>query len=127
MSLRVPDVPLAAEFYDRLLAPLGMRRIWDLLPDAVGYGRERGEFWLQSPAHQPFLSVTRHSHFAFACDSEDKVEAVHSAGIAAGGRSVLAPASHLADGVDYFAAVLEDPNGHMVEIMKLPSSQRVLA
>jgi catechol 2,3-dioxygenase-like lactoylglutathione lyase family enzyme len=122
MSLCVPDVPRAAEFYDWLLAPLGMRRIWNLDPDAVGYGRDRPEFWLQSPEHQPFLSITRHSHFAFACDSEDQVETVHAAGIAAGGRSVMAPAAHLDIDVDYFAAILEDPNGHMIEILKLRSS-----
>ena len=119
MSLCVPDVPHAAAFYDRLLAPLGMRRIWDLLPDAVGYGRERGEFWLQSATHQPFLTITRHSHFAFSCESEQQVEAVYAAGVAAGGRSVMPPETHLDIGADYFAAILEDPNGHMIEIMKL--------
>ena len=119
MSLCVPDVPRAAAFYDKLLAPLGMRRIWDLAPEAVGYGRERGEFWLQSPTHQPFLTVTQHSHFAFACETEEQVQAVYDVGIAAGGRSVMVPEAHLDIGVDYFAAILEDPNGHMIEIMKL--------
>lgn len=119
MSLCVPDVLAAAAFYDRLLAPLNMRRIWNLEPDAVGYGRERGEFWLQSPTHQPFLTVTRHSHFAFACDSEEQVREVYQAGLDAGGRGVMEPEAHLDIGVDYFAAILEDPNGHMIEIMRL--------
>lgn len=118
-SLCVADVAGTAAFYDRMLAPLGMTRLWNLLPDAVGYGRERGEFWLQSPNHQPFLSITRNAHFAFGCSSEAQVIEVHDCAIAAGGRSVHAPSPHPEIGPDYFAAIVEDPNGHMIEIMKL--------
>lgn len=118
-SLVVADAPRAAAFYDAVLAPLGMRRIWDLMPRAVGYGRTRGEFWLQSPEHQPFLSVTRNAHFALGCESEEQVRAVHDAAVAAGGRSVTAPSTHPEIGVDYFAAIVADLDGHMVEIMKL--------
>ena len=124
-SLCVSDVPRAAAFYDSILAPLGMRRVWDLAPLAIGYGRERGEFWLQSPEHQPFLSITRHAHFAFGCTSEAQVEAVHAAAVAAGGRSVTAPSGHPEIGADYFAAIVEDLDGHMVEIMKLRPSPKL--
>ncbi|MCW3836987.1 VOC family protein [Sphingomonas canadensis] len=118
-SLCVADVPRAAAFYDAMLAPLGMRRIWDLLPQAVGFGRERGEFWLQSPEHQPFLNITRNAHFAFGCTTAGQVAAVHDAAVAAGGRSVTPPSAHPEIGADYFAAIVEDPDGHMVEIMRL--------
>src|SRR6188768_3636956 len=102
-SLCVPDVARASAFYDRMLAPLGMTRIWDLAPLAVGYGRERGEFWLQSPEHQPFLSITTHAHFAFACVDEAQVRAVHQAAVDGGARSVIPPSAHLEIGAEYFA------------------------
>jgi catechol 2,3-dioxygenase-like lactoylglutathione lyase family enzyme len=123
-SLCVPDVLRAGEFYDRLLAPMGMTRIWKLEPLAIGYGRKRGEFWLQAPEHMPFLSVTKHGHFAFACETKEQVTEVHDAGIAAGGRSMAPPAADPAFGPDYFFAIVEDLDGHMVEIMRWPADQR---
>lgn len=121
-SLCVPDVLRAGEFYDRLLAPMGMRRIWKLEPLAIGYGSDRGEFWLQSPDHMPFLAVTRHAHFAFACATDEQVEEVHAAAIAAGGRSITPPSGDPAIGPDYFAAIVEDLDGHVVEIMRWPKT-----
>ncbi|MBO9604129.1 MAG: VOC family protein [Novosphingobium sp.] len=117
-SLCVPDVPQAGEFYDRVLAPLGMTRIWKLEPLAIGYGRTRGEFWLQSPDHMPFLELTRHGHFAFACETREQVGKVHDAAVEAGGRSIVPPSADPAIGPDYFAAIVEDPDGHVIEILR---------
>jgi catechol 2,3-dioxygenase-like lactoylglutathione lyase family enzyme len=103
---------------------MGMVRIWKLEPLAIGYGRERGEFWLQAPEHMPFLSMTRHGHFAFACDTKEQVEEVHEAAVAAGGRSIVAPSGDPAIGSDYFAAIVEDLDGHMVEVLRWPAAER---
>jgi len=117
-SICVDDLPRMAAFYDRVLGILGMRRIWDLAPLAVGYGRERGEFWLQSPEHQPFLGTTANAHFAFACATREDVEAVHAVAVESGGRSIAPPSADPKIGADYFAAIFADPAGHVVEVLR---------
>ena len=118
-AICVQDVARAVGFYDRLLDTLGMHRVLDLMPAAVGYGRDRAEFWIQSPDQQPFLTISRGAHFCFGAPTEERVRAFHHAALVAGGRSVMAPGRYPEFGPNYMGAVVEDLDGHKVEVCLL--------
>ena len=116
-SLCVIDVERAASFYDKVLAPLGSKRIWDIMPLAVGYGREGEDasFWLQSPDHMPFLKPATNCHFAFKVDSPQLVTAFYEAALELGGESMLEAKLHTEFGPGYFGTVIKDLDGHLPE------------
>jgi catechol 2,3-dioxygenase-like lactoylglutathione lyase family enzyme len=118
MSLVTTDVARAAAFYDRVLEPFGVRRIWDT-PLIVGYGAGDGEeadFYIQSPDHMPFLEApTTGAHFAFKAETPEQVTAFYEAALAAGAETVLAAKIHDDIHPTYFGTVIRDLDGHLPE------------
>lgn len=116
-GIGVADVAGCAAFYDAVLATLGARRRMQLPPDtgadAVGYGVDYPEFWIDR-----FHPAGQRNHTAFAASSRAEVDAFHAAGLAAGGTDNGAPgfrdpATGSARG--YYAAFLLDPEGNNME------------
>jgi catechol 2,3-dioxygenase-like lactoylglutathione lyase family enzyme len=113
ISIGVRDIAAAKEFYDAVLEPLGIKRLYEGAEFAA-YGKadkddlsihQGGENWCPDPK----------VHIAFCAPSRDAVEAFHRKGIKAGGQDDGAPAIREDYADDYFAAFLKDPDGQRIE------------
>jgi catechol 2,3-dioxygenase-like lactoylglutathione lyase family enzyme len=110
LQLVVADVERSKRFY---------RAVLEVLDIPLG-GEGKDFFW----ADELFVStassqaaagaLTGRSHFAFQASSKEQVEAVHRAGLAAGGTDHGAPGPRPYH-PGYFAAFLLDPDGNNVE------------
>ncbi|NRA99064.1 MAG: VOC family protein [Rhodobacteraceae bacterium] len=116
ITLGVADFDRATAFYDTTLAPLGVRRLFDVPPEqsegirVTGYGDDRAWFWLAE--ERPANGLI---HFVFQASDHAQVDAFYGAAIAAGakdnGRPGLRPQYH----PNYYAAYVLDPDGHNIE------------
>ena len=117
LSLGVPDVPAAQEFYTGFLATLGI----NCLASGAGFaafGRDRVAFLLLSPFDGGPASAGNGAHVAFSAPSREAVSAGHAAGLAAGATDEGAPGVRDAYPMpDVFAAYLRDPWGNKLEIV----------
>ena len=116
VSLGTDDFDRAVAFYDRVLAPLGIRRV-DGFPGGAGWGRRWPEFWVQLPIDGRPAAVGNGTHVAFLAPDRAAVEAFHRAGIEAGARCDGPPGVRPQYSQHYFAAFLRDPDGHKIEAM----------
>lgn len=119
VSLNVSDYARSKAFYEKALAPLGVRPIMEF-GDAAGFGRDRKpDFWIgKGPAafQKPEqLSPITPVHLAFAARSRDEVDAFHAAAIAAGGSDFGAPGLRPMYHPSYYGAFVLDPDGHNIE------------
>jgi catechol 2,3-dioxygenase-like lactoylglutathione lyase family enzyme len=118
IGIPISDLRKSRAFYDRALAPLGIKHMMDIGPDnspvssgsvASGYGDgKRFSFWIN------VLPVYR-LHFAFVADTRAMVDAFYKAAIAAGGRDNGGPGLRPHYHKDYYGAFVLDPDGHNVE------------
>lgn len=115
VSLGTNDIDRAGAFYDRVLAPLGIRRVM-AFPGGIGWGRAFPEFWIQTPLDGRPAAVGNGTHVAFLAPDRAAVAAFHAAGIAAGGRCDGPPGPRAYE-PGYYAAFLRDLDGHKVEAM----------
>lgn len=110
VGLRVKDVAVAADFYERVLAPLGY--VVDSR-DATGAGigpKGRPSLWLHAGG-----SGERGVHLAFTAPGREAVDRFHALGLAAGGRDNGEPGPRPDYGPTYYAAFLIDPDGNNIE------------
>ncbi len=106
LDLHVSDFRRSVVFYETVLAPLGIPKL---------YERETSACFthVNVVAQTP---PTRALHLCFWARSRDDVDAFHRAGVEAGFRSNGAPG--LRDyGPGYYAAYLLDPDGNNVEAL----------
>ena len=115
VSVGARDVPKAVAFYDKVLAPLGFKRVMDFLPHAVGYGADHPEFWVQVPANGGLATVGNGVHISFAAPNKNAVNAFHAAALKAGGKDEGAPGPRPDYGPDYYGAFCRDLDGHKIE------------
>jgi catechol 2,3-dioxygenase-like lactoylglutathione lyase family enzyme len=113
ISFGVRDITAAKEFYDAVLRPLGIMRLYEGI-DFAAYGKgdkndlslhQGGEAWCPDPK----------VHIALCAPSREAVEAFHRRGMEAGGSDDGAPAIREEYAEDYFAAYLKDPDGQRIE------------
>jgi len=121
VSLSVRDLAASAAFYERLLAPLGYRKLVER-PAAVGFGKKYPELWLNArPAMAPAPSNPG-AHVALRAASEDAVRAFHAAAVAGGGASDGEPGPRQAAMTTYFGAFILDPDGNKLEAVSFPAA-----
>lgn len=117
VGFSTPDVERARRFYEKALAPLGIRCLYEVTPEMtgdgsthLGFGKERPQFWVSTgPLLRPGI------HIAFAAESRELVDAFHAAAIAAGGRDNGAPGLRPQYHPDYYGGFVLDPDGHNIE------------
>lgn len=114
VSVGTNDFARAVAFYDQLLATLGCRRVLEF-PNAVAYGRQFPEFWVQAPINGQPASLGNGTHFGFIAPSKQAVHAFHQAALAAGGSDDGAPGPRPLYGAPYYGCFVRDPDGHKVE------------
>ncbi len=113
----VSDLAAAKAFYEKALAPLGIKMLWEVTRAmsgsdyaGFGFGKERPQFWIGTgPKHAPGV------HVAFTADTRTDVDAFYEAAIAAGGKDNGAPGLRPHYHENYYGAFVLDPDGHNIE------------
>jgi catechol 2,3-dioxygenase-like lactoylglutathione lyase family enzyme len=108
VNIVVSDVARSRAFYDRLLAPLGLRPL-DADDEGALYGADQAIFVIGGGAKPTPV------HVGFRAKSHAEVDAFHKAGLEAGGRDHGAPGPRPHYGAHYYAAFILDPDGHNIE------------
>jgi catechol 2,3-dioxygenase-like lactoylglutathione lyase family enzyme len=119
ISLNVSDYARSRAFYEKALAPLGVKLIMEF-GQAGGFGREhKPDFWIgkgptsfQKPEQ---IAVISPVHVAFQARSRDEVHAFHAAAIAAGATDFGVPGLRPQYHPSYYGAFVLDPDGHNIE------------
>jgi catechol 2,3-dioxygenase-like lactoylglutathione lyase family enzyme len=126
ISVGVRDVAKAAAFYDKVLKPLGYKRVMEFLPYAVGYGAGAPEFWIGLPHDQKSPSVGNGVHISFNARNKAAVNAFHAAALAGGGKDEGAPGPRPDYGPDYYGAFCRDLDGNKIEaqVAQMPGAAK---
>jgi catechol 2,3-dioxygenase-like lactoylglutathione lyase family enzyme len=119
VSVGARDVAKAVAFYDKVLKPLGFKRVMEFMPYAVGYGDKHPEFWVQLPADRKPASVGNGVHISFVGRTKAAVNAFHAAALAAGGKDEGAPGPRPDYGPTYYGAFCRDLDGNKIEAVLL--------
>ncbi len=115
LSFGVQDLARAADFYERILAPIGFVRVWSS-DRGFGFGPPgKGDklalFAKPGEASAPGPGF----HLAFDAPSRAAVDAFHAAALAAGGADAGAPGLRPHYSPTYYAAFVIDLDGYKLE------------
>ena len=119
IGLAVSDIDRSRTFYEKALAPLGMRVVTVIPPErtthggtVVMFGGDEGPtFVIAGDEERPGEG----SHVAFRAGTRDQVQAFHAAALAAGGRDNGGPGLRQHYGPTYYAAFVIGPDGFNIE------------
>ena len=111
LNLPVGNLTRSTAFYEKVLAPIGMRVIAQE-EDAVGFGDSTWVFGLVDDKVRPVPM-----HLAFAAATRNQVHAFYTEAINAGGVDNGAPGVRAEYGTHYYAAYVLDPDGHNIEVV----------
>jgi catechol 2,3-dioxygenase-like lactoylglutathione lyase family enzyme len=111
VGLDVSDYERSKAFYERALAPLGMRLLMEPVAEVGGFGGDRPFFWIGRRGRGPDSGV----HVAFTADDRATVDAFHAAALEAGGKDNGGPGVREIYHPDYYGAFVLDPDGNNVE------------
>lgn len=117
LSLGVRDIAAARRFYDAFLGPLGHAAVFQREAElAYGPGGEAPRLFLYAASGEQVAGLG--THIAFAASDEAAVELAFAAAVREGGRAVRAAGRHPDIAPDYYGAVLFDPDGNKLEIVR---------
>ncbi|MBR0695126.1 VOC family protein [Bradyrhizobium lablabi] len=119
VSVGVSDLDRATQFYEPVLAALGLARLVTR-PATVGFGKAYPEFWINLRPAMPPVPHESGTHICLRAKSTAEVDAFHAAALTAGGRSDGVPGSRPHDRVRYYAAFVLDPDGNRIEAVTFP-------
>jgi catechol 2,3-dioxygenase-like lactoylglutathione lyase family enzyme len=113
VSIPVRDLRAAGEFYDAVLAPVGLCRL--VARDAtIGFGKRYPEFWLNSrPHHVP--ADNPGTHICLRALNSEAVEAFHARAMVLGAKNEGTPAERAGAMSSYFGAFIIDFDGNKIE------------
>lgn len=113
ITINVTDYAKSKAFYEKALAPLGMRMLYEVEEGvACGFGKDRPQFWISvADAEHPHTTA----HIAFACANHDEVKAFYDAAIAAGGKDNGAPGPRPEYHENYYGGFVHDLDGNNIE------------
>ncbi|HYZ33905.1 MAG TPA: VOC family protein [Crenalkalicoccus sp.] len=110
------DLARAIAFYDRVLAPLGLKRQdSDLEKGFAGYAAAPDttpQFWVVRPLDGRAATVGNGVTIGFEAGDRATVDAVHAAALAAGARDEGAPGLRPHYHPHYYGAYVRDLDGH---------------
>ena len=119
VTLFVSDYARSKAFYEKALAPLGVKPIMEF-GKACGFGRDKKpDFWIgEGPASfqtgEQAKTITP-THIAFSANTRAEVDAFYTAALAAVGRDFGKPGIREIYHPHYYGAFVLDPDGHDVE------------
>ena len=116
-GLRVSNPSKSRLFYERALAPLGYRMLFEVPKEftgglvALGFGvPPKPDFWMsEGTPNEPRI------HVAFRADNRKQVDDFYKAALAAGGSDNGPPGPRPHYHKDYYGAFVLDPDGHNIE------------
>jgi catechol 2,3-dioxygenase-like lactoylglutathione lyase family enzyme len=112
IGLDVSDYEASKSFYDKALAPLGVKLMMEPVEGIIGgYGDDFPFFWIG----QRGLGPAGGSHVAFRTEDRATVDAFHAAALAAGGTDNGEPGVREIYHPHYYGAFVLDPDGNNVE------------
>jgi catechol 2,3-dioxygenase-like lactoylglutathione lyase family enzyme len=114
VSIPVRDLDAAADFYARVLAPLGYVRLVQR-PATVGFGKSYAELWLNLRAGLAAAPEGSGSHVALRAPSEEAVRAFYAAALAGGAAGEGEPGPRRGAATGYFGAFIRDADGNRIE------------
>lgn len=116
IGIGVTDFARSTAFYDAALAPLGIKRLFDVPLEhsdgvrVTGYGQTRPQFWVSEET-----PTKGRLHIALTAQTRADVNAFHAAALAAGGTDNGTPGVRPHYHADYYGAFVLDPDGHNIE------------
>ncbi|MCB1743972.1 MAG: VOC family protein [Gammaproteobacteria bacterium] len=119
ISIPVSNLRISAAFYDRVLEPLGLKRLTET-DRTVGYGKRYPEFWLNLRERLATVDDDTGLHVALRAPDPQAVIEFHARAVADGGRSDGEPGPRKAAVTDYFGAFIRDPDGNKIEALTFP-------
>jgi catechol 2,3-dioxygenase-like lactoylglutathione lyase family enzyme len=123
ISIGASDLKKSRLFYDRVLEPLGYRRLFDDADMSSGYGVETPEFWIDKPLNGNPASTGNGIHIAFLAPTRWAVDAFHAQAMLMGGQDQGMPGLRPEYGEHYYAAFVLDLDGHKIEaVIHLPET-----
>lgn len=119
VGINVSDYARSKAFYERALAPLGIRAIMEY-GTACGFGRDgKPDLWIGAgkasfQTDEQLRAITP-VHVALVARSREEVDAFYKAAIEAGGKDHGPPGLRPEYHANYYGAFVLDPDGHNVE------------
>jgi catechol 2,3-dioxygenase-like lactoylglutathione lyase family enzyme len=111
IGLDVSDYESSKAFYEKALAPLGMKLIMEPIAGVGGFGDDFPFFWIGKRDRGPHSGT----HVAFTAADRETVDAFHAAALEAGGTDNGGPGLREIYHPDYYGAFVLDPDGNNVE------------
>ena len=113
LGLDVTDYERSKAFYEKALAPLGLRVLMEPIPGVGGFGGDDGKpfFWIGNRGRASQSGV----HVAFAAPDRAIVDAFHAAALDAGATDNGGPDVREIYHPHYYGAFVLDPDGNNVE------------
>jgi catechol 2,3-dioxygenase-like lactoylglutathione lyase family enzyme len=108
IMLRTQQLDVMTAFYEKALAPLGIKKLM-AFESGAGFGRDKPGLWI-SASKEPSSSV----HLALSSPDPSAVRAFHVAALAAGATDNGAPGPR-GFAPNYYAAFVIDPDGNNIE------------
>lgn len=104
----------ARAFYTEVLTTLGCKIIMEY-PDAIAFGRQFPEFWVQKPKDGKPATTGNGSHVGFIATSKAQVDAFYDTALKLGGTDDGAPGSRPEYTEAYYGCFVLDPDGNQIE------------
>jgi catechol 2,3-dioxygenase-like lactoylglutathione lyase family enzyme len=111
VGLEVSDYATSRTFYEKALAPLGLKLMMEPIPEVGGFGGEFPFFWVSHRGRGAQSGV----HVAFTAKDRPMVDAFHAAALEAGGTDNGGPGVREIYHPAYYGAFVLDPDGNNVE------------
>ena len=111
IGIDVSDYETSKAFYERSLAPLGVKLMMEPIPGVCGFGDKMPFFWIGKRGRGSDNGV----HVAFTAPDRATVDAFHEAALAAGGKDNGEPGVREIYHPHYYGAFVLDPDGNNVE------------
>jgi catechol 2,3-dioxygenase-like lactoylglutathione lyase family enzyme len=119
ISIAVSDLAASADAYERILAPLGLKRVV-AREGTVGFGKTYPEFWLNLRADLPPPPADNGTHIAVRARDEAAVRDFHAAALEAGCTSLGEPGPRQGEMTRYYGAFIRDRDGNKIEAVNFP-------
>lgn len=113
----VSDLVRSRAFYEKALAPLGIKVVMEVTPEMtggddahLGFGIDHPDFWIGTGK-----KAETGVHLAFRANSRNEVDAFYAAAMAAGGTDNGKPGLRPHYHEHYYGAFVRDPDGNNIE------------
>lgn len=117
VMLGTNDIARSKQFYDAVLAPLGVNPGFeDKQPTKhrCFWRTKTGVFGVSIPIDGQSASCANGSTIGFACETPEQVHAWHEAGLANGGTAIEDPPGLREGPSGFYLAYLRDPDGNKI-------------